>query len=64
MDLILGLFDASFGFIWRYALQNLVFKMAMLEAFVISQVGKVREGDGFYEHFVLVCSCFVSFFEH
>ena len=55
--MILGLFDTSFGFIWRYALQNLVFKMTMLEAFVISQVGKVREGGGFYEHVVFVLFC-------
>ena len=37
-DIILGLFDASFGHIWRFATQSLVFKMPMLEAFVISQV--------------------------
>lgn len=37
-DIILGLFEESFPDIFRYAIQNLVFKMEVLEAFVITQV--------------------------
>lgn len=37
-DIILNLFDSSFGELLRYAVQNLVFKMDVLEAFIIKQV--------------------------
>ena len=37
-DIVMTLFEESFPFILRYAVQNLSFKMDMLEAFVISQV--------------------------
>ena len=37
-DSIMTLFNASFEKIWSYARNNLVFKMVMLEAFVICQV--------------------------
>ncbi|XP_076449104.1 dynein axonemal heavy chain 5-like [Babylonia areolata] len=43
-DVILALFDASFGSILRYTVQNLVFKMEMLEAFLISQATKLLQG--------------------
>ena len=33
------LFESSFADIYRFAIQNLVFKMEMLEAFIIRQVG-------------------------
>ena len=39
----MGLFDTSFGAIWLYTTQNLVFKMTMLEAFVITQVSQMRK---------------------
>lgn len=37
-DIVYGLFEESFILIFRYAIQNLVFKMDILEAFVITQV--------------------------
>jgi len=37
-DIILNLFDASFPNIFRYSIQNLLYKMDVLEAFVITQV--------------------------
>lgn len=37
-DIILSLFEEAFPHIFRYAIQNLVFKMEVLEAFVITQV--------------------------
>ena len=37
-DIIMSLFEESFPYILRYAVQNLTFKMEMLEAFVITQV--------------------------
>ncbi|KAL8616403.1 Dynein heavy chain 5, axonemal [Nucella lapillus] len=43
-DVIINLFDASFDDIWRFTLQNLTFKMDMLEAFVISQATKLLQG--------------------
>jgi hypothetical protein len=40
-EIIMKLFDDSFGEIWRYTQQNLTYKMIMLEAFVINQVSKL-----------------------
>ena len=37
-EIILNLFDGSFSDMYRYAVQNLTFKMNLLEAFVIKQV--------------------------
>ena len=37
-DVIMTLFEGSFNQLWLYAQQNLVFKMDILECFVISQV--------------------------
>ncbi|XP_055955514.1 dynein axonemal heavy chain 5 isoform X2 [Patella vulgata] len=43
-DIILNLFKDSFPFILRYAVQNLVFKMEVLEAFIITQATKLMSG--------------------
>ena len=37
-EIILQLFENSFADLYRYAIQNLSFKMDVLEAFVIKQV--------------------------
>lgn len=38
-DIIFAMFETAFPPIFRYAIQNLVFKMEVLEAFIITQVG-------------------------
>ncbi|XP_048253391.1 dynein axonemal heavy chain 5-like isoform X2 [Haliotis rufescens] len=43
-DIILTLFENSFPALYRFATQNLVFKMDMLEAFIISQCTKLLSG--------------------
>lgn len=43
-DLILPIFEASFAETLRFATQNLVFKMEMLEAFLIRQACDILEG--------------------
>ncbi|XP_076449856.1 dynein axonemal heavy chain 5-like isoform X2 [Babylonia areolata] len=43
-DVIMSLFEDSFPDILRYAVQNLTFKMEMLEAFIISQATKLMTG--------------------
>ena len=37
-DIIFAMFETAFPPIFRYAIQNLVFKMEVLEAFIITQV--------------------------
>ena len=37
-DILMTLFEGSFTPLWNFALQNLEFKMEILEAFVIAQV--------------------------
>ncbi|KAF6020163.1 DNAH5 [Bugula neritina] len=43
-DIILALFESAFPAIFRYAIQNLVFKMDVLEAFVITQATNLLQG--------------------
>ncbi|XP_070184095.1 dynein axonemal heavy chain 5-like, partial [Littorina saxatilis] len=43
-DVIMTLFEESFPHILRFAVQNLIFKMDMLEAFIISQATKLMTG--------------------
>ncbi|XP_025115342.1 dynein heavy chain 5, axonemal-like isoform X3 [Pomacea canaliculata] len=43
-EVIMSLFENSFPLILRYAVQNLVFKMEMLEAFIITQATKLLTG--------------------
>ncbi|ESO89757.1 hypothetical protein LOTGIDRAFT_192667 [Lottia gigantea] len=43
-NIILELFQTSFPAILRYAVQNLVFKMDVLEAFIIAQATKLMSG--------------------
>ncbi|KAK7114140.1 hypothetical protein V1264_000252 [Littorina saxatilis] len=43
-DVIMSLFDGSFGYIWRYTQTSLVYKMDMLEAFVITQATRLLQG--------------------
>ena len=43
-DLILPIFEATFPETLRFATQNLVFKMEMLEAFLIRQACDILEG--------------------
>ncbi|XP_059149715.1 dynein axonemal heavy chain 5-like isoform X1 [Physella acuta] len=43
-DILMGLFEGSFTALWNYAIQNLEFKMDILEAFVISQACKLMTG--------------------
>lgn len=43
-EVIFALFDASFPLIYRYATQELVFKMEMMEAFIIRQCCDLLQG--------------------
>ncbi|XP_074644897.1 dynein axonemal heavy chain 5-like [Tubulanus polymorphus] len=43
-DIIMDLFESSFPAIYRFCTQNLIFKMEVLEAFVISQACNILEG--------------------